>query len=473
MAFFNALFGAGNVHHYSQAFPDARECTSTAMQKAIQDWFQLYYQTDTPEEEDPCQRIPCAVVSKLYKACFAEYKPELSGRGAKADFLTRCQKTLDRNRKKSVQLAMIGGEAWLKPLPGKDGFSWAVVRRDAASILGRDSDDQVTDMICAEQTAANNGIYTLLERRTVNPDGYLTIVNKLYWSSDSTTLGAPVALDALPKYAELPAEYTFPQPVGSIGLVSVKMPLENSVDGSMDGVSVYAAAADLIHRINHNEWLMNQEFDNGAIRVFASDDLIHKRRNSDGKVIQKELRTGLFTGLDDDPQTVGITIFAPQLREQSFLARKNEYLRNVESVLGIKRGLLCETADVQRTATEVASSEGDYSLTVQDLWEVWEKADREALRLCDVLGQMYHICPAGSFDPDKDLSISWGNGVLYDADKTWQENMQMVAAGMLKPELALAWRLKLPCKTDSDLAKIRKRYMPEMEQLLDEEDEET
>ena len=145
----------------------------------------------------------------------------------------------------------------------------------------------------------------------------------------------------------------------------------------------------------------------------------------------------------------------------------------MESVLGIKRGLLCETADVQRTATEVASSEGDYSLTVQDLWEVWEKADREALRLCDVLGQMYHICPAGSFDPDKDLSISWGNGVLYDADKTWQENMQMVAAGMLKPELALAWRYKMPCKTDSDLAKIRKRYMPEMEQLLDEEDEET
>lgn len=473
MALFQALFGAGNTQHYSQAFPDGKDCTSIAMQKAIQDWFGLYYQTEIQDQEDPCQRIPCAVVSKLYKACFAEYKVELDGQDAKANFMACCQKALDDKRKQIVQLAMIGGEAWLKPLPGKDGFSWTIVRRDAATILGRNGNGTVTDMICTEQTNTSKGVYTLLERRTVNADGYLTIVNKLYWSSDGATLGTPAALDALPKYAALLPEYTFPQPVGSIGLVSVKMPLENSVDGSTDGVSVYAVASSLIHRINHNEWLLDQEFDNGAIRVFASDDLLHKRKNPEGHVVQKELPAGLFTALDDAPETVGITIFAPQLRDKSFLDRKNEYLRNVESVLGIKRGLLCETADVQRTATEVASSEGDYSLTVQDLWEIWAKADREALRLCDVLGQMYHICPAGSFDPEKQLSISWGNGVLYDADKEWQENMQMVAAGMLRPELALAWRFKLPCKTEADLAKIRRKYMPPMEQLLDESDKET
>ena len=94
-------------------------------------------------------------------------------------------------------------------------------------------------------------------------------------------------------------------------------------------------------------------------------------------------------------------------------------------------------------------------------------ADREALRLCDVLGQMYRLCDAAAFDPLEDVSISWGNGVLYDADKVWTETMGMVAAGLLKPELALAWKYDLPCDTPADLSAIREKYMPEMEQLLE------
>ena len=60
--------------------------------------------------------------------------------------------------------------------------------------------------------------------------------------------------------------YTYPEPLGCLGMAEVRMPLENTVDGSADGVSVYAAAARLIHNINHNEWLLDQEFDHGAIQ---------------------------------------------------------------------------------------------------------------------------------------------------------------------------------------------------------------
>lgn len=457
----SALFNCGQTNHYSQAFPGARDCTSAAMQKAIEDWFLLYYAEKPADNEDPCQRLPVTVVSKLQKACFGEYTAQITAKGSKAEYMTRCQQALDAQRKRAVQLAMIGGEAWLKPIPAKDRMQWSVVRRDAAAILARNASGDVTDMITSEQTAAQGGFYTLLERRNVDANGYLTIVNKLYYSRDENSLGTPAALTSLDQYAQLQPEYTFPQLVGSIGLVSLRMPTENTVDGSMDGVSIYAPAAELIHRINHNEYQLNQEFELGAFRVFASADLIKKKGG------EQMLPEGLFVGLDDDPQNTGITEFAPQLREQSFLARKNEYLRNVESVLGIKRGLLCETADVQRTATEVTSSEGDYSLTVQDLWEVWEKADREALRLCDILGQMYRICPAGAFDPAKDVAIAWGNGVLYDPDADLAEEMEMAAAGMLRPEYPLAKKFNLPRETEKDLAQIREKYMPKMEQLLE------
>ena len=80
------------------------------------------------------------------------------------------------------------------------------------------------------------------------------------------------------------------------------------------------------------------------------------------------------------------------------------------------------------------------------------------------MGYLYKLCPGKEFDPDT-LTIDWGNGVLYDRDKAWAERKEMVAAGLLKPELALAWYFNLPCKTPSDLMKVRRDYMPEIEAM--------
>lgn len=464
MAFLNALLGLNSVKHFTEAYPGTKDCTGNEMKAAINEWFDLYYAKGNYKQEDPCQMIPCAVVGKLYKACFSEFEAEITAETSKGKFMSRCQSELNNIRKKGVQLAMIGGESFIKPIPNKDGFIFTVVRRDSIAVLERKGHN-VTDMVSGEVTQADRGFYKLLERRTVDDNGYLTIQNKLFFSQNENDIGAQVLLNSLPKYAKLEPVYTFSKPVGSIGLIPVRIPVENTVDGSEDAVSVYAAASGLIHNINHNEWLLNQEFDNGAIRVIASADML-RYPEYDAKNIKglkgTELPPGLFVGLEDDAETTGITVFNPNLRHESFLARKKEYLRNVESVLGFKRGILSEVEAAQRTAREITSSEGDYALTIQDLWNMWEEANREALRVCDVLGQMYNLCDSSVFDPQEDLSVTWGNGVLYDKDKEWAEIMQMVGNGLLKPELALAWKYDLPCDTPDDLQAIRDKYMPEM-----------
>ena len=99
----------------------------------------------------------------------------------------------------------------------------------------------------------------------------------------------------------------------------------NCVDGSPDGVAVFAPAAELIANIDQNEAQLNGEFLRGESRVIVSADMLGK----------EGLEDHLFVGLDEDPERVGLTVFAPQLREQSFLARKQEYLRNVESIVGL------------------------------------------------------------------------------------------------------------------------------------------
>lgn len=176
------------------------------------------------------------------------------------------------------------------------------------------------------------------------------------------------------------------------------------------------------------------------------------------------LKDDVFVGLDGDA-SVGMTIFSPTLRDESFERRKQSYLKACENIIGLKRGILSDVEAVERTAKEISSSEGDYSLSIMDLQRMWYDALMETLRITDLWGQALGLCDAQAVDLEQLLSVSWGNGVLYDADKDWADTLSMVEAGLLKPELALAKKYDLPCETPEDLAAIREKYMPEMVQL--------
>lgn len=209
----------------------------------------------------------------------------------------------------------------------------------------------------------------------------------------------------------------------------------------------------------------NGEFERGKSRIIASADMLEF--DDAGK--RKKLSAEVFTAVDEAPEDVGITIFSPAFRDQSYLARKTEYLRNVENVIGLKRGLLSEVEAAERTATEVTSSEGDYNLTIIDFQQMWENALREAARLCGILGQMYHV--PGAHDVDEDsIVVDWGNGVLFDEEKAWADYKDMVASGLLKPEIALGWKFNMPRDTPEQLREIREKYMPDA--MGDSEDEE-
>ena len=345
MSLWSALHSAYSLE---DAF-GARDCTSQAMREAVKEWFRLYYQRAATEESDPCQQIAYTIVNKLTKTAFGEYRANSEDEYAQAVL-----DALNARKREAMQLALIGGEAWLKPFPVASGVAFSVISRDNVLVFGRDAEGRPTDIGAAEYTAEGRYWYTLLERRSLDSQGRLTIRNRLYRSSDQGDLGQPVPLATLVRYEALPEEYTFPEPLGGLGLARLKTPLANCVDGSLDGVSVYAPAVGLIHNIDRNEALLNGEFDRGQSRIIASADLLRKGR--DGR---RRLKDKLFVGIDDDPEAVGLTIFSPELREESFLARKQDYLRSAENIIGLKRGLLSEVEAAERTATEVTSSAGE------------------------------------------------------------------------------------------------------------------
>lgn len=445
---FSALLN--NADGYALAFK-ASDITTEKMKRAIPEWFDLYYQKEPYDGEDPCQQIPYTIVRKLTKTVFSEY--EATSKDAYADGILAA---LAKKSTDAMQMALIGGESKLKPIPTGDGFRFVVVPRYNILVFGRDAEGNMSDIGTVERSASGNAYYTLLERRTVDEGGYLTIRNRLFRSYNKDNLGQEVPLSSVPQYEQLDPEYTFTKPIGSLGLIGLQMPIANCVDGSPDHVSVYAAATGLIHNINRNEAQLNGEFDRGESRIIVSSDML--ARDKDGHV---DLEDHVFVGLDDDQETVGITTFSPALREASFLARKQEYLRNVENLIGLKRGLLSEVEAAERTATEITSSAGEYNLTIIDFQRMWEQAVKEALRVCGILGQLYKIPGAHEVAEDAAV-INWGNGVLYDEQKTWEDYKSMVSAGLLKPEIAMGWRFNMPTKTEADLKKIREQLMPDV-----------
>lgn len=446
-----------NASGYAEAF-QAADTTSKPMRKAIQEWFDLYFQDNPTDKEDPCQRIPYTIVNKLTKTVFSEYAATTQNEFAKAilSALKSCSHI-------AMQMALIGGECALKPVPDAKDFRFVVVPRNNILVFARNAHGEMTDIGTVELSTSGNCYFTLLERRTVDNRGYLQIRYKLFKSYNVGNLGQRVPLNSLPQYEALREEYVFSKPVGSIGLISLRTPMVNCVDGSSDAVSVYAAATGLIHNINHNEYQLCGEFDRGESRVAVSEDVL---KFEDGK---KVISDNLFVGLNEDPETTGFNIFSPPLREASFLARKQEYLRNVENIIGLKRGLLSEVEAAERTATEITSSAGDYNLTIIDFQKMWEKAVQEVMRVCSIFGQLYQI-PGAQDIPEDAVTINWGNGVLYDEEKTWEDYKAMVAAGLLKPEIAVGWRFNLPTDTTAQREKVRKLYMPEIE-TEEEEDE--
>ncbi len=342
------------------------DVSSAAMRRALELWYRLYYEDTAREGYDPCQRLPYTIVRKLCSAVFAEY----SARCGIADSVAR----------EAVAQALIGGEAYLKPRER----GWAVVPRTNLLILARDPEGNPTDVVLGEESHWNGRKWLLMERRFLS-GGELETENRLFRE------GRQVELWEHPAYAQLSQRFVCPG-VRSVGLARLKTPMANCVDGSAEGVSVYAPAVGLIRRIAENEAQLAGEFRRGQSRLVVSRDMLRGG----------QLMDDLFVGLDEDPEHVGITVFAPQLREQSYLNRQQAYLRAVENLVGLKRGILSQVETVDRTATEITSTEGEYAATIRDFQKMWETAAREAA-----------VLRAGLEDREpEEIKIEWGDGLL-------------------------------------------------------------
>ena len=123
-------------------------------------------------------------------------------------------------------------------------------------------------------------------------------------------------------------------------------------------------------------------------------------------------------------------VYAPALRDGSYLSGLNQYLRHVESKAGLSYGVLSQVADVEKTATEIISSRQKLYATVSDIQAALEDALRGLIAALNFWADQLDTVPAGSSEPE--ISFKWDDSIIIDRQTEmaqWQAEIQLGLRG--------------------------------------------
>ena len=206
------------------------------------------------------------------------------------------QKSLsDMNKKLQTGLAL--GAMVLRPL-GPDTAEY--VAADKFIVISFADDGTPNDIaFLVVKCVGENDYYTRVERHYFT-NGNLTIENKCYHSQSQSDIGQICSLEEVVEWANI-----LPGPVIYPGMVQMDFgyyqnPIENKVDGSACGVSIYESAENLIRKADIQGARLDWEYDSGE-RAIHIDELtatthtirsFREYRNATGRMTGSKNRTG-------------------------------------------------------------------------------------------------------------------------------------------------------------------------------------
>ena len=120
-------------------------------------------------------------------------------------------------------------------------------------------------------------------------------------------------------------------------------------------------------------------------------------------------------------------VYAPALRDGSYLSGLNQYLRNVESHAGLSFGVLSQVADVEKTATEIVNSKQKLYATVSDLQAALEDALRGLIDALDYWGDHIKGAPGRG---KLNIAFHWDDSIILDRITEMDQWRQDVSMGL-------------------------------------------
>lgn len=357
------------------------------------------------------------------------------------------QKSLSDMSKK-LQTGLALGAMVLRPL-GSDTAEYVVA--DKFIVISFADDGTPNDIaFLVVKCVGENDYYTRVERHYFT-NGNLTIENKCYHSQSQSDIGQICSLEEVVEWANI-----LPGPVIYPGMVQMDFgyyqnPIENKVDGSACGVSIYESAENLIRKADIQGARLDWEYDSGERAIHIDERALKK---SGGKTYLPRLKKRLYKGLnlDDGKDKELYKEYSPEMRDEAFRRGLEEYKREIEFNVGLAYGDLSDAQEVDKTATEVlASKTRKYNRVTAIQGKLEECLNGFVTALA-----FYN----GSYMSGVEFTCEFNDSILADEESERQQDRQDVSMGVMS---LLEYRMKW-YNEDEETAKAK---LPEQNQVME------
>lgn len=416
-----------------------------AMIDAINDWKNMLSgKADWCESYVESLRLEEGICREFADAALVEMEMQILNNEQLDKTLKKA--AVDLNKKMQNGLAL--GSLVLRPL-GPDKFEY--ITADKMIPISFDDDGKPNDIaFLSVKRVGENNYYFRLERHYFT-NGNLTIENNCYHSQSRSDIGQRCELENVPEWANIQ-----PGPIIYPGMTQMDFgyyqnPVENKIDESGCGVSIYESAIGLIRKADRQAARLDWEYESGERAIHVDERAL---KHSKGKTYLPKLSNRLYRGLnlDDGKDKELFKEYSPQMRDEAYKRGLEECKREIEFNVGLAYGDLSDVQNVEKTATEVLTSKTRKYNRVTVIQNNLEKCLQDFVQAL----AFYNGCYMSGIE----FACKFKDSILTDEESERQQDRQDVSMGAMS---LLEYRMKW-YNEDEETARAK---LPEQNQVME------
>lgn len=270
----------------------------------------------------------------------------------------------------------------IKPFIYQDQIHYNIISNANYVPLARDTLGKLTSAVFPQTITKGETYYTLLETQTFE-NGKLRIEHKAYTSSFANALGRPIPLTSVPEWATLP-EFVEWSDVTGIWAQEFH---------NVNGEALFAPAINWLEQADAQMARIIEEFKNGRMVVFATEDLFDRRPDGTRVITDSVFRVMKSAGGMDSSDNLFKT-HSPTLREEAYNQGLNIFKRAIEDICGLTRSTISDPQFSMKTATEVQAAKPRYANTVANLQDALKTGFQGLIDVTVEMAFMYRLIPS-------------------------------------------------------------------------------
>ena len=406
-----------------------------------------------------------------------EKKKEEDNKPTRASFLNEQYEKFKDNIRVQLEYGIAKGGLVIKPYPviskdGENSIEFDFVQADGFYPISFDSSKRITEAAFVQTKQQKNYTYRRLEYHKWE-NNTVTVINRAFKTTaanvvgldNATDLGTEVPLTEIPEWSTLQPKTTI-KGIDRPLFAYFRMPQANTIDTSSPlGVSGYSRAVGLIQDADEQYSRMLWEYEGGEMAIDIDRDALRTDTDANGRDVTRLPlhQQRLYRKVDLSQTGDTYNVFAPPLRDASYVNGLNSILTRIEDACAISRGTLSTPETEARTATELNILRKRTYEANNEIQTALEKAIKDVVYTMNAYCDLYKLAPDGDYD----VSFEWDDSILNDKDTELTKRMQLKDAGVYsKLELRMWYFGETEEQAMEALAKVDDESMQAMQQNM-------